>query len=164
MIIRCTQKLLKELRIKPAEPEVVNDVGNWHANLLRIERRKCVIFTHDKTLFTLFVAGLKRPDFDRIDHVFGQKLFRAMRLFEFDQVQIERMLDWSQHNTYTKTNNRSVIGSMNDMAYHVEHRIYADGGLARANLDELLMGINQIPFKAIGFNYPKDRLREMLSA
>ena len=96
MIIRCTQKLLKELRIKPQEPEVVSEVGSWHANLLRIERRKCVLFTHDMTLFSVFVAGLTRPDFEHIDGVFGQALFKTMLLFDFAQSEIERMLDWSR--------------------------------------------------------------------
>ncbi len=162
MIIRCTQKLLKELRIKPAEPEVISEVGSWHANLLRIDRRKCLLITHDMSLFSLFVAGLKRPDFEHIDQLFGQAMFRTLRLFDFEQTQIERMLDWSQHNTYAKTNNRSVMGSMNDMAFQIEHRIAHEGGLVHADLDHLLLRINEIPFKAIGYDYPRVRLQALL--
>lgn len=36
MIIGCTQKLLKELRLKPQETVVVSVLGSWRANLLRI--------------------------------------------------------------------------------------------------------------------------------
>ena len=71
MIIRCTQKLLKELRVKPVESDVVSEAESWHANLLRIDRRKCVLFTHDTTLFSFLVPGLRRPDFDHFDVVFG---------------------------------------------------------------------------------------------
>lgn len=166
MIIRCTQKLLKELRIKPQEPqepEVVSEVGSWHANLLRIDRRKCVLFTHDMTLFSVFVAGLKRDNFERIDQVFGQALFKTMLLFDFEQSEIERMLDWSLHNTYTKTNSRSVLGSMNDMAFHIEYHIQADGGLAHADLADLHRRINRIPFKAVGFKFPVEGLKDLLS-
>ena len=28
---------------------------SWHANLLRIDRRKCVLFTQDATLYSVFV-------------------------------------------------------------------------------------------------------------
>lgn len=164
MIIRCTQKLLKELRIKPQEPEVVSEVGSWHANLLSIERRKCVLFTHDMTLFSVFVVGLKRDDFDHIDHVFGQALFKTMLLFDFEQAEIERMLDWSLHNIYTKTNSRSVLGSMNDIAFHLQHHINVDGGLAYADLADLHRRINQIPFKAVGFRFPRECLKELLSS
>ncbi|MBL3600719.1 MAG: hypothetical protein JMN25_12780 [gamma proteobacterium endosymbiont of Lamellibrachia anaximandri] len=159
---------------------MISDVGSWHANLLRIDRRKCVLFTHDMTLFSLFVAGLKRPDFEHIptghkfrlsrqaaqlsyiDQLFGQAMFRSLRLFDFEQTQIERMLDWSQQNTYAKTNNRSVMGSMNDMAFHIEHHIAHEGGLAYADLDRLLLRINEIPFKAIGYEYPRVRLQTLL--
>ena len=164
MIIRCTKKLLKELRIKPQEPEVISEVGSWHANLLLIERRKCVLFTHDMTLFSLFVAGLKRPDFEHIDHIFGQTLFKTMLLFDFEQTEVEKMLDWSQHNSYAKTSNRSVLGSMNDMVFQIEHRIAMEGGLAHADLDDLRMQINEIPFKAINYEYPRNRLKKLLSA
>lgn len=163
MIIHCTQKLLKELRIKPQETDVLSDVGSWHANLLRIDRRKCVLFTHDMTLFSVFVAGLKRADFDHIDQVFGQAMFKTMRLFDFEQEEIERMLDWSEHNSYTKTANRSVIGSMNDIAFHVDFFIHDAGGLAYADLAQLHRRINQIPFKAVGYKFPREGLKSLLS-
>jgi len=163
VIIRCTQKLIKELRIKPLEPEEVSKVGSWHANLLRIDRRKCVLFTHDMTLFSVFVAGLKRDDFDHIDQVFGQAMFKTMLLFDFEQAEIERMLDWSQHNTFAKTNSRSVLGSMNDMAFHIEYHIHAEGGLAHADFADLHRRINRIPFKAVGYKYPVDGLKALLS-
>ena len=162
MIIRCTQKLIKELRIKPADVEALNPIASWHANLLRIDRRKCVLFTHDQSLFSVFVAGLKRPDFDRLDEVFGQAMFRTLRLFDFDQRQIEQLLDWSQHNSYGKTNSRSVLGSMNDMAFHVEHNIAYEGGLNAVDLDGLHLRINQIPFSAIGSYYPWQKLKILL--
>ena len=141
---------------------MISEAGSWHANLLRIDRRKCVLFTHDMTLFSVFVAGLKRPDFDRIDQVFGQALFKTMLLFDFEQAEIERMLDWSRHNTYSKTNSRSVLGSMNDMAFHIEHHIAADGGLDYADLADLHRRINRIPFKAIDFVYPVEGLKTLL--
>ncbi|MDH5785915.1 MAG: hypothetical protein OEZ16_09970 [Chromatiales bacterium] len=163
MIIRCTQKLLKELRITPQDTDVVSEVGSWHANLLNFDRRKCVLFTHDMTLFSVFVAGLKRDDFDHIDHVFGQAMFKTLLLFDFSQQQIERMLDWSEHNSYTKTNNRSVLGSMKDMAFHIECVIADSGGLAHTDLADLHWRINRIPLKAAGYRFPLDGMRALLA-
>lgn len=141
---------------------MVTEIGSWHANLLLIERRKCVLFTHDMSLFSVFVAGLTRDDFAHMDEVFGQALFRTLRLCEFGQSEIERMLDWSRHNVYGKSNNRSVLGSMNDLAFQIEHRIGSDGGLAATDLDDLRIALNGIPFKAIGYGYPRQRLAELL--
>jgi len=51
-IIHCTRKLLKELDVSLIEPDSypsnTEGLGNWYANLLRIDRRKCLIFTNEK--------------------------------------------------------------------------------------------------------------------
>ena len=163
MIIRCTQKLIKELRVKPVEPDEVTELESWHANLLRIEKRKCVLFTHDATLFSFFVPGLRRPEFDHLNIAFGEGLFRTMRLFDFTQTQIEQMLELSRHISYAKTNNRSVLGSMNDLTLHIEYYIADDGGLDTADLATMHQRINEIPFKAVGYKYQRDRLKDLLS-
>lgn len=163
MIIRCTQKLLKELRLKPNEPAVLSQIGSWHANLLTVDGQKCVLFTHDMSLFSVLVVGLKPDDFVHMDEIFGEALFRTLRLCDFGQSEIARMLDWSRHNVYAKSNNRSVLGSMNDLVFHIEHRIEVDGGLAATDLDDLRIAINGIPFKAIGYGYPRRRLEELLT-
>jgi len=56
-MIRCTQKLLKELPMEASEDAAALPSACWHANLLRIDRRKCLLFTHDTTLFSLFVPS-----------------------------------------------------------------------------------------------------------
>ena len=70
-LIRCTQKLLKELRVKPTESEPeFGTIGDWHANLLRFEGRKCVLFTNSTTRYSIIIPGLKRPNLDRLDEIF----------------------------------------------------------------------------------------------
>jgi hypothetical protein len=65
MIIRCTQKLLAELKIRSIPEESENEpFWSWHANVFRIERRKCVLITNDATLFTMFIPALKKSDFN----------------------------------------------------------------------------------------------------
>jgi hypothetical protein len=56
MILHCARKLLKELG-SPAlqNPDEHNTgVGNRYANLLRIDRGKCVLFTNDKLYIPSF--------------------------------------------------------------------------------------------------------------
>jgi len=113
-----------------------------------------VLFTHDQSLFSFILIGVKRTEFERMDQVFGQAMFRTLRLFDFEQRQIEKLLDWSQQISYTKTNKRSVLGSMNNMAFNAQHLIAHEGGLANVDLDDLHLRINQIPFSAIGYSSP----------
>ena len=163
-VLRCTKKLLNELKIKsPEETNYSGALGSWHANLLRIDRRKCVLFTHDGTLFSFLVPGLKRPQFQNFRVVFGQNLFKNLRLESLPQNQIETILEEHLDILISKTNNRSVLGSMNDLAFQLRYKISADGGLAHVNFAELNHYLNRIHMGAIEETYSIDELRKLLS-
>lgn len=160
-IVRCTRKLLAELRIKP-DPEVTEDEAGWHAKLLRVERYHCVLFTHDETLFSFFVCRPDQLEFEHLPELFGQGLFKALLRSGFSQGQVETMLDSTRDIHFAKTNNRHVVGSMNDMARMLEWSVGASGGLAAADPVELQGILNETPFKAIGYDHPIERLRRLL--
>lgn len=167
-VLRCTQKLLKELGVAPSDAIApVGALGAWHANLLRFEMRRCVLFTNDSTLYSIFVPGLRKPQFQRIKDVFGQSLFRSLRLSGFAQPQIEAVLeniDGFEELQVAKTNNRSVLGSMNDLAYQLEWMISSSGGLERCSIDQVNQELNRVPMSAIRpHTYSIDALRDRLN-
>lgn len=161
LLIHCTQKLLAQLQDRLIDPSGAGE--SWHANVLQIDRRKCVLFTHDTTLYSIFVPGLKKPEFERLDDVFGQRLFKALVWDEFPQAQIELMLEACRVIRFTRSSNRSVLGSMNDMRFHIRWRVEDDGGLANVDLAQLHHRLNRIPFSAIGYGYPVERLQAWLA-
>ena len=163
-ILRCTKKLLNELKIKPSEEtNLSGDLGSWHANLLRIDRRKCVLFTNDATLYSFLVPGLKKLQFQKFQEVFGQHLFKNLRLESFPQYQIEAVLDEHREIVISKTNNRSVLGSMNDLAYQLKYSISSVGGLAYVDHAALNHELNRIPMSAIKEVYSIYELRKLLN-
>ena len=163
-ILRCTKKLLTELKTKPSEGAISsNELGCWHANLLRIDRRKCILFTNDATLYSFFVPGLKKSQFENVREVFGQNLFKNLLWENFPQNQIEIVLDEHREIIIAKTNNRSVLGSMNDLAFQLKYRIGAMGGLFNVDLVELNHELNRIPMSAIKEIYSIDELRKLLN-
>jgi hypothetical protein len=164
MIIRCTQKLLSELKIKPAVVESVADsFWCWHANVFYIERRKCVLVTNDKTLFCLFIPSLKKPDFQSFHYVFGQFLFKNLLYEQISQNQIETVLDECREIHYGKTNNRSVLGSMNDQRFQLECFIESMGGLAQTDVYELNHHLNRSIMGAIKYKHPIEMFSEQLN-
>ena len=58
MILRCTRKLLTVLGPAAAGPAPAPDPGDWYANLLRVDRRTCLLLTRSATLFTIFEADV----------------------------------------------------------------------------------------------------------
>jgi hypothetical protein len=164
MIIRCTHKLLAELKIEPRREEhTSNQFWSWHAKLFQIERRKCVLITNDTTLFTIFIPGLKKPDFASFGSVIGQHLFKNLLFEHIPQSQIEPVLSECENIKFQKTDNRSVLGSMNDHKFRLERIVADTGGLERIDIFELNTYLNRNFLSAIGYRRPIEILKEQLS-
>jgi hypothetical protein len=60
VVVRCTRKLLDLLGkgvVAPTAPSATDE--DWYANLLWIDRRKCLLLTHADTLFPVFRAAIR---------------------------------------------------------------------------------------------------------
>ncbi|MFC1926065.1 DUF6933 domain-containing protein [Chloroflexota bacterium] len=162
-IIRCTRKLLSELGLKSGDSAGQSaGIGSWHANLLWIERRKCVLFTNDQTLFTFIVTGMKRPQFENFSEVFRLNLFKNLAN-NVSQKQIEYMFSEHRELLITKTNSRSVLGSMNDLAFQAGWLIHDMGGLANIDYNVLNRKLNRTPMGAINYSNGIEELHKVLN-
>ncbi len=54
MSLRRTKKVMAILGVDTAEPGPAPDPGDWYANLLWLDRHKCLLLTHAATLFSVF--------------------------------------------------------------------------------------------------------------
>lgn len=88
LLLRCTAKLRKDMGLKdsglydgeaPGSP-----LDTWYANLLRISRRKCVLFTHAESLFSFLAFDARRAGLKDLDVIFRKGLEEAMTRDEFD--------------------------------------------------------------------------------
>ncbi len=162
-LIQCTKKLLKEL---PVDTEAAQDkpslLGNWHANLLLIERRKCVLFTNDTTLYSLFVPRLTKPDFQKLASIFISNLAANFTYEGLDKY-VNAIIEECQYNlSFSRSSNRSVLGSMNDIVNMINAYLYQHGGLENVNCPELNHELNRIPLKAIKYNDAIECLQRQL--
>ena len=77
-LIRCTKKLQKEMGLKQSElceeESSFSYLGPWHANLIHIDRRKCVLFVNDKTLFNFIAPDVSRAQIRELDKLFKDYL------------------------------------------------------------------------------------------
>ena len=163
-IIRCTAKLLTELKTKPTNgPYLSSAWCDWHANLLWVDRKKCVLFTNNQTLYSFFLPSMKKPIFEKFEEVFRLGLFKSLMTEGFAEPQVEYMLREHQHIVIAKTNSRSILGSMNDLAFQLKCLIETMGGLARADLSKVNREMNRIPMSAIKYRVSIDDLRRRLT-
>jgi hypothetical protein len=163
LTLQCTQKLLKELNTDLSPVKDTDPITLWHANLLSLDRRKCVLFTNDQTRYSFLVPGLKKPDFQMLGEIFLENLFRCMLNDGITQKGVEKVLNGCSKYCFTKTSSKSVLGTMNDIADIIKWTVYDNGGLANTDISVMMMKLNRMPMKPIGYGFSVDSFREMLS-
>lgn len=157
-LIRCTQKLQKEMGLKKAGlsiPETDNSrLGEWYANLIYIERRKCIVFVNKKTLFNFITPNVNRGQIRELDNLFLMFFVnRVLIRLGIDSV-VPNVLDEYQNIHYAKTDSRSVLGSMNDITMNYRYYIDDEGGLLNFDYLKIIRKVNDIPFRALKFTIP----------
>ena len=163
-ILCCTAKLLKEIRMDPlqAVTDQVDYFHVWYANLLRIDRRKCVLFVNAQTLYSFVVPGLKKSDFENIGQVFIDNLIINLMAEDIGGIYLEKLKATTPEVAIAKTQNRSVLGSMNDLAYHVQVAIDHRGGLSDCDPIWLNNQLNRIPMGALDYVYGIESIKQVL--
>ena len=130
--IRCTRKLLKLLKVEPVdlEPSAENSpLGNWHANLIWIERKKCILFTNEKTLFGFLGLDVRAENLKDFAMVFRVNFQKALDAVDIFNPTVDKILKATDKILIAKTTNRSVLGAMNDYAYQYKvHILHGNKG------------------------------------
>ena len=133
---------------------MVEPGSEWCFNLFHVERKKCLIITHQETLFTLFVPMVKRSELRQLHQIFMQALsdtlaVEGMRLEPFGLA----------HNVViARTNSRVVLGSMNDFVFQC--RAYLED--PPRSLREIRWRLNRIPMSALEGKYAIELFLETL--
>jgi hypothetical protein len=159
-IIHCTKKLLNELGAlgskMPAE-HPTGVFGPWHANLIRIERRKCILITNDRTLYSFLVPGVKKKD--DFHEMFLMNLNAHLAAEGLRKGEILTALEEYSEIAIAPTTNRSVLGSMNDLVNQVEFLIHRAGGLEKSDI--LNMMLSRVPMGALKYHYAVEKASEL---
>jgi len=137
--VHCTQKLIAKLPLdesgrlcgkkKPATIQhAPNDsanetaeslLSNWHANLLTLQRRNCVLFVHDATRFPVFVPCLQKADLVELRWHFTDVFMNTLLKVGADDQIMQRAHNALSQLAFDIDCNRSVQGTVNRMAQDV---------------------------------------------
>ena len=156
MILRCTGRLLSIVgqRSSTAYAPAATD---WYANLLWIERRKCLLVTHAGTLFSVFMPDVRAANLRPIGRLVvpliqAELVADGLSPDALDALQATEVV-------VARTADRSVLGSMNDMALMIESSVWAVGGLRTCNVTELNRRLRRHLSGARGYKPPIELAR-----
>ena len=165
-LLRCTKKLQKEMALKNCdllENEVSEShLGSWHVNLIHIDRKKCLLFVNDRTLFNFIVPDIPRTQIKKLSSIFKVTLTCVLSDEGISEMKISKIMSEYESIQYANTNNKSVMGSMNDLAFHYKYYIQSEGGVHSYTIPSIIRKLNRLPMGALKFVYPVEALKSVL--
>lgn len=163
-LIRCTEKARKVLARRYSFDEHAappSELAEWYCNVLTIERRRCALLTHARTLYSLLIPGFDRSTIDSFSQTFRRHLTLCL---EWEGIPapdaVARLAP--EPDAFSRTRSRVILGSMTDSALLCRTYVAIGGGLARANLAEVARRLNEAPMSAIGMDRASRLLRGLL--
>lgn len=163
-MIRCTAKLLREMGVKP--PKVAAGVpgggvlGQWHANLLILDRRKSLLFVNDRTLFNFIVPDVPRSQIRDLPPLFRLWFSCVMAEEGIDEAARTRILAEYNHIDFGPSSDRSVLGSANEIAFHYRYAIADSGGVHSVRVPAIIKQLNRLPLNALKFTFPIEAFKK----
>src|SRR5438046_2357709 len=170
MLFKCTLKVRKALKLRDQDlsggSAGSSDFHHWYCNLFFMHRRKCLIWMHPTTLFTVLAPDVRQEDFRRFGEIFRSRTREVLAATNgISEADITRLLDEGT-DRFAKTDSKSVLGSLNDRVdvckWYAYDREYEeiDFNTLNYNLNRRPMGVKEYK----GYKFASKELREMLES
>jgi len=163
---RLTKKFATDMKVSKLEiPRLATVIlDDWFIDFIRVQRKKVAMVTHAKSLLTFLlpyekVGGAKFvPDAITV----SLKKFLKEKGLDVRDEQIKQV--FSTPHVFCKTDNRKVLGHMNDFKRCIEVGIHYDGLSFDAIVwDDIMHSINNMPIDTQGYKYATELAVELFS-
>lgn len=158
--LRCTQKLLRRISelISEINEQPTTLLGDWYANILFSKPQQLVLCVSERTMLPVIVPA---KDIHTLPNRLVVAVHEVLTTIGVDPQLAERECAEMQDFRFGKTNNRSILGSLNDLMFNFEYYLQANP------VDSLLehsLRLSTIICKPIGYSHPKDVTLELFGS
>lgn len=135
IVMRCTAKLLRRLKVKPAEASSTStsSLGDWYATLLHTRHGQFVVAMAQRTLLPIIVTG---RDIQSFPARVAKTLSEVLTAYGVAASVVERECAALANVQYARTKNRSDVGVLTDyqrsLPYHLDDGTLTDISLRLA--------------------------------
>jgi hypothetical protein len=159
--LRLTHKLHKLLQIDLAEQlqPTTNRLGDWYANFVSTVSGDLIVFVNEKTLLSVAIPMWEA---DRLLALFRVRVVNLLGMIGIQPRAIENELSHYDHIQFGKTKSRSVLGSMNDIAFQYQVLAEMAENKADLSLSNAEYRMSQMPCKPIAYRVPSEVVKELL--
>jgi hypothetical protein len=159
--IKCTAKLATRAGLSLSPPSE-NTSDDWHANIFTVDRRFYIIFCEDRSRLTCLAGPVQKADLQDLAQVLRNALMAVLSHEGFSETSIQYALSKIEAMSMAKTNNRSVLGTINDNIFHIETHAYQAGGVEGIYLPNLAATVNHMPMSPLKWKYAIEEYRRSL--
>jgi hypothetical protein len=152
-----------DLTLPPYHDAQTRPDKEWYCNLLLIHRRKCLLLTHSASLFSFLIAGVRQADVRNFGDLFRYHAASALAAEGITANQIGYLLN-ADADQIAKAENRSILGSMNDIAHMCKFHAAEVGSFERLNVNEINREMNVAPMSYIGMESATRMLKKRLKS
>jgi hypothetical protein len=168
LYLKCTQEVQKVVGLRKgnlASPEPSDTpLGNWYVNRFNLGRCKAYIFMSETTLLSFILFQGKKPvTIDSLPNMFLAGLEQLLQMKGLPTSAIETAFKHYDAGLYANTDSGSDLGSLNDLVNHYQWRVEAGGGLSQCDLTSIIMSVNGMPQRRIGWQTSWDAVQSKLS-
>jgi hypothetical protein len=154
MIIRLSDKLARKIREAdlPSAPLDPNPFADWTARLFIAERTQYILASNTASLYSAVFYGKGITDDNRFIHGVIDSIRDIMRHDGLDQAYERCLAPETGQALFSKTINRSVISSMNEMIFRAKWHLADD----EMSPFDVALRLNETPMSYVKYRYPRD--------
>jgi hypothetical protein len=153
--LRCTAKLLRRLKCDPgAAATSTTRLGDWYGNLFNVGRQQYAMFMSERSLLTIVTLTREiDPPTERL----GRALRPLLKELKVASTLIDEEIGQMEACAITATDNRSALGSMNDLIFQAKFYL---GESKQLSLAELQQRLANTPMKLLDYRFASEAVTE----
>jgi hypothetical protein len=121
-------------------------IGNWYINIFRIDRKPIFILVNENTLLSFLIyKNIRKNKIESLFDEFKNTIEIYLKHEKFNDDTITSIMNQCEVVQLTRTHDRSILGTINDLVYIYKVWIFDEGGLNSCDFLNLFTRINRIP-------------------
>jgi hypothetical protein len=156
--IRCTKKLLARIGVpSPVIEPTTTILGDWYAQPVAVGHQRLILLISEHSRLPVIMPG---RDAKHLVKNFPDALARILLGLGIEASAVEREVEATRGAVIAATNNRSLLGTLNDFSFllsaHMENAPEID-------LVDLALWVSRAPVSPLGMSSPDRVTRELLA-
>jgi len=135
-------------------------LGDWYANLVPTFAGDLIIIVNELSLVTVAIPVWESENLIPLFYARVENLFWMIGV---PQNVIEREINHLNPVQFAKTASRSILGSMNDIAWHYQIMAEEAEFKTHLSLSDAEFQLSQVPYGALNYRFASDVAKDLLA-